>query len=93
MASSDAKVFVYHAATTWDGVDMVHLARKGNVDRNRKSPHVVPRVTGKVKRRGPASVGEVRFAKAHTQRPVKIAVAGPMTVIDSTLNEFYADEG
>ena len=83
--------FVYHAATTWDGVDMVHQREK-EMYRNRKSPHVVPRVTGKVKRRGPASVGEVRFAKAHTQRPVKIAVAGPMTVIDSTLNEFYADE-
>jgi len=29
--------------------------------------------------------GRVRFAKRITQRPVKVAVAGPMTVIDSTL--------
>ena len=83
--------FVYHAAATWDGIDMVHQREKETY-RNRKSPRIVPRVIGKVKRRSPASVEEVRFAKSHTQRPVKVAVAGPMTVIDSTLNEFYEDE-
>jgi len=44
--------FVYHAAATWDGVDMVHQREK-EMYRNRKSPRVVPRITGKVKRRGP----------------------------------------
>ena len=43
---------------------------------------MVPRVTGKLKRRAPATVDDVRFAKAHTDRPVKMALAGPMTVID-----------
>jgi 5-methyltetrahydropteroyltriglutamate--homocysteine methyltransferase len=52
----------------------------------------VPRITGKVKRRAAATVTDVRFAKAHTQRPVKMALAGPMTVIDSSLNESYRDE-
>jgi 5-methyltetrahydropteroyltriglutamate--homocysteine methyltransferase len=83
--------FVYHAAATWDGIDMTNQREKETY-RNRKSPRIVPRVTGKVKRRAPACLEEVRFAKAHTQRPVKVAVAGPMTVIDSTLNEFYVDE-
>jgi 5-methyltetrahydropteroyltriglutamate--homocysteine methyltransferase len=85
--------FVYHAAATWDGIDMANQREKETY-RNRKSPRVVPRITGCVKRRMPASVEEVRFAKAHTQRPVKVAVAvaGPMTVIDSTLDEFYGDE-
>ncbi len=83
--------FVYHAAATWDGVDMLDQREKETY-RNRKSPRVVPRITGKVRRRAAASLEEVRFAKAHTQRPIKVAVAGPMTVIDSTINEAYADE-
>jgi 5-methyltetrahydropteroyltriglutamate--homocysteine methyltransferase len=83
--------FVYHAAATWDGVDMQNQREKETY-RNRRSPRVVPRVTGKIKRRASACLEEVRFAKAHTRRPVKVAVAGPMTVIDSTLDEFYRDE-
>ena len=83
--------FVYHAATTWDGIDLANQREKETY-RNRKSPRIVPRVTGPVKRRAPACLQEVRFAKAHTQRPIKVAVAGPMTVIDSTLDEFYGDE-
>jgi 5-methyltetrahydropteroyltriglutamate--homocysteine methyltransferase len=83
--------FVYHAAATWDGVDMTNQREKETY-RNRKSPRVVPRITGKVTRRAPACLEEVRFARANTLRPVKVAVAGPMTVIDSTLNEFYGDE-
>ena len=83
--------FVYHVAATWDGVDMVNRREKETY-RNRKSPHVVPAITDKVKRRASACLEEVRFAKANTHRPIKVAVAGPMTVIDSTINEAYADE-
>ena len=83
--------FVYHAAATWDGIDMLNQREKETY-RNRRSPHVVPRVIDKVRRRAPACVEELRFAKAHTRRAVKVAVAGPMTVIDSTINEAYADE-
>jgi 5-methyltetrahydropteroyltriglutamate--homocysteine methyltransferase len=83
--------FVYHAAATWDGIDMTDQREKETY-RNRRSPRIVPRVTGTVKRRAPACLEEVRFAKSHTRRPVKVAVAGPMTVIDSTLDEFYGDE-
>jgi 5-methyltetrahydropteroyltriglutamate--homocysteine methyltransferase len=83
--------FVYHAAATWDGIDLTNQREKETY-RNRRSPRVVPRVTGKVKRGAPACLQEVRFAKAHTRRPVKVAVAGPMTVIDSTLDEFYGEE-
>lgn len=83
--------FVYHAAATWDGIDMVNQREKETY-RNRRSPRMVPRVVGKVKRRAPACVDEMRFAKTHTKCPIKVAVAGPMTVIDSTVNEAYADE-
>ncbi len=83
--------FIFHMTRTWDGVDLVNQAEKP-VYRRRNSPRIVPRITGKIRRRGPATVEDLRFAKAHTALPVKMALAGPMTVIDSALNESYADE-
>jgi 5-methyltetrahydropteroyltriglutamate--homocysteine methyltransferase len=83
--------FIFHVASTWDGIDLVNQAQK-EVYRRRNAPRVVPRITGKIKRRAPATVADVKFAKAHTKRAVKMALPGPMTVIDSALNESYADE-
>ena len=83
--------FIFHMARGWDGIDLVHQAHK-EVYRRRHAPRSVPRITGKIARRAPATVEDVRFAKAHSARPLKMALAGPMTVIDSALNEAYADE-
>jgi 5-methyltetrahydropteroyltriglutamate--homocysteine methyltransferase len=84
--------FIFHMCRTWDGIDLVNQAQKA-VYRRRNMNRMVPRITGKLRRREPATVDDVIFAKAHTDRPVKMALAGPMTVIDSALNESYADEG
>ena len=84
--------FIFHMCRTWDGIDLVNQAQK-DVYRRRNMARMVPRVTGKLRRRAPATVDDVIFAKAYTDRPVKMALAGPMTVIDSSLNEAYADEG
>jgi 5-methyltetrahydropteroyltriglutamate--homocysteine methyltransferase len=83
--------FIFHMTRTWDGVDLVNQVQK-EVYRRRVQPRLVPRITGKIKRRGPATVEDVRFAKMHTRRPVKMALAGPMTVVDSASNEAYTDE-
>lgn len=83
--------FIFHMARTWEGIDLVNQAQK-EIYRRRRQPRTVPRITGKIVRRGPATVEDVRFAKAHTSRPLKMALAGPMTVIDSALNESYRDE-
>ncbi len=84
--------FIFHMCRTWDGIDLVNQVQK-EVYRRRNKPRMVPRVTGKLKRRSAATVDDVKFAKAYTDRPVKMALAGPMTVIDSSLNDAYADEG
>ena len=34
----------------------------------------------------------MRFAKTQTRHPVKVAVPGPVTVVDTTFDEFYGDE-
>jgi 5-methyltetrahydropteroyltriglutamate--homocysteine methyltransferase len=83
--------FIFHMTSSWDGIDVVNQVQK-EIYRNRAAPRMVPRITGKIKRRGPAIVDDVRFAKAHTKQRVKMALAGPMTVIDSALNESYKDE-
>ncbi len=85
------KTFVFHIAGQWDGVDTEKLVTK-QIYRNREANRLVPRITGKIARRAPAAVDDLRTAKSHTGRPIKMAVPGPMTVIDSAANEFYEDE-
>ncbi len=85
------ETFIFHIAGSWDGVDIENPVIK-EIYRNRVMNRLVPRITGKIARRGPAAVDDLRVAKAHTARPLKMAVPGPMTVIDSAANEFYDDE-
>ncbi len=84
--------FIAHVIGCWDGVDFTELHLKRQY-RRRAQDRMLPRIMGKVKRRTPAAVEDVRFAKSHAGRPIKMAVPGPMTVIDSTVNEAYDDEG
>ncbi|HUK61078.1 MAG TPA: hypothetical protein VLV50_17750 [Stellaceae bacterium] len=84
--------FIYHAMTTWDGVDLVNTGTKTAFRGRENYPQVVPRIIGHLVRRAPACVEDLRFVKAHTKRPVKIAVPGPLTIADSTFDAFYRDE-
>jgi 5-methyltetrahydropteroyltriglutamate--homocysteine methyltransferase len=83
--------FINHVLAAFDGIDLKNLGVK-QVYRRREKPHSVPRIVGKIQRRGPAVVDDLRFAKAQTAKPIKMAVPGPMTVIDSTLDEVYDNE-
>jgi 5-methyltetrahydropteroyltriglutamate--homocysteine methyltransferase len=83
--------FIFHVAGAWDGVDTRTQVNK-EIYRNRTANRMVPRITGRIAWRKAACLDDLRLAKAHTNRPVKIAVPGPMTVIDSAANEFYQDE-
>ena len=83
--------FIAHVISCWDGIDFAEFGLKREY-RRRAQERMLPRVMGKVKRRTPAAVEDVRFAKSHTSRPIKMAVPGPMTVIDSTVDEAYGDE-
>lgn len=83
--------FINHILAAFDGIDLEREAVKP-IYRRREQPRPVPRVVGKITRRAPAIVEDLRFAKAQTTKPIKMDVPGPMTVIDSTLDEFYKDE-
>jgi len=83
--------FINHILAGFDGVDLAHEAVK-SIYRRRAQERSVPRIVGKIKRRKAAIVDDLRFAKLHTAKPIKMDLPGPMTVIDSTVDEFYQDE-
>jgi len=83
--------FIDHILAGFDGVDLRETAMK-QIYRRREQPRMVPRIVGKVARRTPAILEDLKFARAQTRRPIKMAVPGPMTVIDSTIDEAYRDE-
>ena len=83
--------FIYHVLSSMDGFDFTSRHAKA-IRRRSDVERMVPRVVGPVRRRAPVVVDDLRFAKAQTLRPVKMAVPGPVTVVDSTYDEFYGDE-
>ncbi|HEY1236438.1 MAG TPA: hypothetical protein VGH22_23875 [Candidatus Binatia bacterium] len=83
--------FINHVLAAFEGIDLEHEAVK-RIYRRREQPRPVPRIIGKIKRRAAAIIEDLRFAKTHTSKPIKMDVPGPMTVVDSTLDEYYNDE-
>ncbi len=77
-------------ATELDGVDLDNpgtaLDRSGH-------PNPVPRIVGKISRRNPVEVRDLKFLKANTSKPVKMTVPGPFTMSQQAQNDFYKDEG
>jgi 5-methyltetrahydropteroyltriglutamate--homocysteine methyltransferase len=73
-------------ATALEGVDLDNpgtaLDRSGH-------PNPVPRVVGKIRRRHAVEVEDLRFLKAHTNRPVKITVPGPFTMSQQAQIDYY----
>ena len=51
----------------------------------------MPTVTGPLRRRGPVHADDVRLARAHTTRPLKFTIPGPMTIVDTLADEHYRD--
>src|SRR4051794_22119178 len=76
-------------ATALDGVDIENpgtaLDRSGH-------PNPVPRVVGKIRRKHPVEVRDVKFLRANTDRSIKMTVPGPFTMSQQAQNDFYQDE-
>lgn len=83
--------FIFHVLEHMDGFDVTDRRSKA-IRRRTTHERLVPRVVGTIRRREPAVVEDLRFAKAHTSFPVKVSVPGPVTVVDSTYDDFYQDE-
>lgn len=75
-------------ATTLEGVDVNNPV----VVRNRDGlDSVLPRVVGKIRRRGPVEVRDMEFLRRNTDRKAKITMLGPFTMAQQVKNEFYKD--
>jgi hypothetical protein len=76
-------------ATALEGVDIDNpgtaLDRSGH-------PNPVPRIVGKIRRKQPVAVGDVKFLRANTNRAIKITVPGPFTMSQQAQYDFYKDE-
>lgn len=76
-------------ATALDGVD---LDNPGQVISRTGNTISVPRVVGKIRRKYPVEVRDLRFLRANTDRAVKITLPGPFTMSQQAQNDHYATE-
>ncbi|HZE10829.1 MAG TPA: hypothetical protein VE034_04520, partial [Burkholderiales bacterium] len=76
-------------ATALEGVDIDNpgtaLDRSGH-------PNPVPRIVGKIRRQHAVEIGDLKFLRAHTKKPVKMTVPGPFTMSQQAQNEYYRSE-
>jgi len=76
-------------ATALEGVDIDNpgtaLDRSGH-------PNPVPRIVGKIRRKHPVEVEDLKFLRAHTKKAVKMTVPGPFTMSQQAQNEYYRSE-
>jgi 5-methyltetrahydropteroyltriglutamate--homocysteine methyltransferase len=76
-------------ATALEGIDIDHpgtaLDRSGH-------PNPVPRIVGKIRRKHPVELEDLRFLKRHTTRQAKITVPGPFTMSQQAQNDYYRSE-
>jgi len=81
--------FVHHFLAGLEGIDFGKRVTIGiRADRYKAE---VPTVTGPVRRPAPVHLEEVRWARAHTGRPLKFTIPGPMTIVDTLADEHYRD--
>ena len=76
-------------ATALDGMD---VENPGLVPGRTGRLTQVPRVAGPVRRREPVLVRDVRFARANTDRPLRVTVPGPFTMAQQCQDDHYGDE-
>jgi 5-methyltetrahydropteroyltriglutamate--homocysteine methyltransferase len=74
------------------GVDVERLAEKQTRAGRYGGTTKVARLVGEVTRPGPVLVDALRHAKAHTDRPVKVTIPGPMTIVDTVADEHYHED-
>ena len=75
-------------ATALDGID---IDNPGTVRTTRGTDTPVPRVVGRIRRKGPVEIRDLEFLRRNTDRRVKITLPGPFTMAQQAQNDFYRD--
>jgi 5-methyltetrahydropteroyltriglutamate--homocysteine methyltransferase len=81
------KHFVHGFSEKLDGVDAAKRQNRGI--RDDRYDAVCPTVTGEVRRTRPVFGDEARFARSLTRGKLKITIPGPMTLVDTVVDETY----
>ncbi|HUL88680.1 MAG TPA: methionine synthase [Pseudolabrys sp.] len=82
--------FVHGFLEFVDGIDFTHKVEMGiRADRYKA---MVPVVRGELKLKGRVHQTEALYARAHTQRKLKITLPGPMTISDTIADAHYGDK-
>src|SRR3990170_7704525 len=76
-------------ATALEGVDIDNPGKA--MDRAGK-PTSVPRIVGRIRRKHPVEVEDLKFLRRHTTRKVKMTVPGPFTMTQQAQNDFYPSD-
>ncbi len=71
------------------GTDTENLASKRARGGRYADSTPVARIIGEVTRPAPVFLDALRFARAHTTRALKVTLPGPMTIVDTVLDEHY----
>jgi 5-methyltetrahydropteroyltriglutamate--homocysteine methyltransferase len=79
--------FVHGFLERIEGIDWGRKTKMGI--RNNRYEVEVPTVTGPVRRRGPVHSEDMKFARAHTGRKLKVELPGPMTICDTVADAHY----
>jgi len=82
--------YIYYHLRHLEGFDFEELAERKS--RGGAWSPLVPVARAPVAAGAPFLAGDWRNASAVTDRPVKMTVPGPMTIIDSTVDAHYGDE-
>jgi 5-methyltetrahydropteroyltriglutamate--homocysteine methyltransferase len=82
--------FVHGFLEFVDGLDFAHKVEMGI--RGDRYKAMVPVVAGELTLKGRVHQSEARYARAHTQRQLKITLPGPMTIADTVADRHYGDK-
>ena len=83
--------FIHHHCRHLEGIDFDNLTRR--VHRNGAVVADLPTISGKVVPNGDHFLDrDFAIAQACTDKPVKITVPGPITILDTTANAFYRND-
>ncbi|WIE54000.1 methionine synthase [Curtobacterium sp. MCBD17_003] len=87
---SDGEQTRQHFVTTFiEHLDGVDLERKATVRIRDRYDASVPTVVGAVSRQHPVFVDDAAFLRQQTDRPIKWALPGPMTMVDTLADRHY----
>jgi len=75
-------------ALSLEGIDADHPAEV----QGRTGPTLVPRVVGKIRRRGAVEVRDAAFLRGSSRAATKITLPGPFTLAQQASDEYYHDE-